>query len=153
MPRSILEGNIKQSFYPICHLLTKSSGFSTYWPYTRQIPGTEMTFKLNYQSLIGRDKVDAVMSTSEFIIMQKIEYLGEATQLQVDHEGRQTWRNEVDGVRLAVTNLPSRMLVWGNVRDLVKGVGLYCAAQACMFEFSVGDSEVSIGNGSLSQAY
>jgi len=89
-------------------LSTLTAGF---WPYTRKIPETDMTMNLRFRPIpVTRDKVSAVIIASETIVNQQIKERGANTQLLVDHEGKQAFKNIVNHFGIAVRFVLSESL-------------------------------------------
>lgn len=150
--RTLVEGTALAIFAELYRLTIASNALKTYYPYSRQVPHTSITMHLRYQNSLPRHQVSELLSFClKHNVAPDIKLHTEDAKIPVNNYHRQTFEQKEKYIAVVIGNSLPNYVTYGNLRDVLKGLGLYCANQECSFEFDVGDMK-AVGWGLLSSS-
>ena len=101
---------------------------------------------LRYQSPLNRATVTTLLLYCELAVTTQIKLLGPESTIPVSNDQhKQAFVYGGSKSGLFIGNNPPHLLSWGNVKDLLKGLAMYCKDSECSFEFDVGSDSVGWG--------
>ena len=96
-----------------------------------------------------RAAVSSLLYSTELYVATQINLSDEDIKLPIENgKSKQALMMLKTTAGIFVANNPPSLLTWGNVRDVLKGIGLYCRDTECSFEFDVG-KDLGVGWGIL----